>query len=106
MTTQKPDFPEPQLIREDFLPEQDPMRNYRIKKITKGDGNVRYYPQKKFLWFWVNLIGSVGYYDIEQWAQETIFTDYINSQKDKVEYLAPDIFKTPKSNPNPPPRVV
>ena len=100
----KPDFPEPQLIREDFLPEQDPMRNYRIKKITKGDGNVRYYPEKKILWFWWN-IGGVNY-GCESWAQSRVLQDYYNSQKDKVEYLAPDIFKTPKSNPNPPPRVV
>lgn len=31
----KPEFPKARLIREDFLPEQDPLKNYRIKKVTK-----------------------------------------------------------------------
>ncbi len=45
----KPTFPKPRLIREDFLP-NEPMKNYRILKIT--DRNIRYYPQVRVLWWW------------------------------------------------------
>lgn len=32
------------------------MKNYRIKKVTDGDG-TRYYPQHKFLGlFWMNMV--------------------------------------------------
>jgi hypothetical protein len=100
----KPEFPKSRLIREDFLPEQDPMRNYRIKKVIKPDGKVWYYPQKKFLWFWINL-GKNGYgFSCENWAQECVFADYNETLEDKVEYLAPDISKTITAEPNPPPK--
>jgi hypothetical protein len=101
----KPEFPKPRLIREDFLPEQDPLMNYRIKKITKPDGKVRYCPQKKFLWFWMNFDDGGGY-GSESWAQQVIFEDYNKTLKDKVEYLAPDSSKTVPKPPNPPPNVV
>ena len=56
---EKPEFPKPRLIREDFLP-YEPMKNYRIKKVT--DGNVtRYFPQVKHLFWWHNLIYSPPY---------------------------------------------
>jgi hypothetical protein len=101
----KPEFPKPRLISEGFLPEQDPLMNYLIKKVTKPDGKVSYYPQKKFLWFW-NDMGDVGGYGIESWAQQVIFEDYQKSQKDKVEYLPADSSKTAPSEPNPPPELV
>ena len=68
------------------------LKNYRIKKVTKGNGKSRYYPQKKILWFWMNIGFTEGYevYDNEYWAQVRIFEDYNNSQKDNVEYILPD----------------
>lgn len=105
----KPEFPKPRIIREDFLPEQDPMSNYRIKKVTKPNGISWYYPQKKFLWFWIKLDFFVdgGYgYGSERWAQTRIFEDYNKTLKDKVEYLTPDSSNTFPKPPNPPPKVV
>ena len=56
----KPEFPKPRLIREDFLP-YEPMKNYRIKKVT--DGNVtRYFPQVKFLFWWYNPYKDFEFY--------------------------------------------
>jgi hypothetical protein len=102
----KPEFPKPQLIREDFLPEQDPMNNYRIKKITKGDGTVWYHPQKKVLWFfWVD-ISKIRLFTCKRWANDIIIEDFQKSQKDKVEYLHPDASRTVPSEPNPPPKVL
>ena len=86
----KPEPPKPRLIREDVLPEQDLLMNYRIKKITKGNGKVWYYPQKKILWFWWTIDG----YGCESWAQATVFEDYNKTLKDKIEYLAPDSSKS------------
>jgi hypothetical protein len=100
----KPEFPKPRIIREDFLPEQDPLMNYRIKKVTKPDGEVWYYPQKKFLWFWIDISGGLSV--IECWAQRAIFADYHKTQKDKVEYLPADSSKTVRPKPNPPPNLV
>ena len=39
----KPEFPKPTLIREDFMPEKDITTEYRIKKITKGVTEKRDY---------------------------------------------------------------
>jgi hypothetical protein len=101
----KPEFPKPQLIREDFLPEQDPMNNYRIKKVTKGDGKVWYHPQKKFLWFfWVDMTKEP--YGNKCWANAVILNDFKDSQKDKIEYIEPDTFQTVPPEPNPPPKVL
>lgn len=101
----KPEPHGPRLIREDFLPEQDPLMNYRIKKVTKPDGKVRYYPQKKIFGFlWWNLVDVDGY-GSESWAQVRVFEDYNNSQKDKVEYLLPDSSKTVSNPPLNYPRV-
>lgn len=62
----KPEFPTPQLIREDFLPNET-MKNYRIKKVTDGYENTHYYPQTRILWWWVNLNlkGFDYFYDLE-----------------------------------------
>ena len=50
----KPEFPKPRLIREDFMPEKDFTTKYRIKKVTK-DGEVDFRAQRKYLWWWINL---------------------------------------------------
>lgn len=96
----KPEFPKARLIREDFLPEQDPLRNYRIKKVTKGNGKVWYYPQKKVLWFWWN-IGSdyYGGYSFYELANNRIIEDYESHLKYNVEFLEPT---NSKYNPQPP----
>lgn len=78
---------------------------YRIKKVTKPDGKVWYYPQKKFLWFW-NDMDNDGGYEIESWAQQVIFEDYQKSQKDKVEFLPADSSKTVPPELNPPPELI
>jgi len=51
----KPEFPKPRIIREDFLP-NEPMKNYRIKKVIE-QGTSEYYPQKKILWWWEDICG-------------------------------------------------
>lgn len=38
------------------------MKNFRITKITDRLG-TRYFPQRKFLWFWVNMFGIEPYWD-------------------------------------------
>lgn len=101
---EKPEFPNPRLIREDFLPEQDPLMNYRIKKVTKGDGKTWYYPQKKILWFWWDIgSGYYGGYSCYELANGRIIEDYESHLKDKVEYLPPD---SSKSVPKPPPNLI
>jgi hypothetical protein len=102
----KPKFPKARLIREDFLPEQDPMNNYRIKKTTKGDGAVWYQPQKKVLWFFWVEISKMGSFSTKDWANAIIIEDFQKSQKDKVEYLEYDTSQTVPSEPNPPPKVL
>lgn len=89
----KPEFPKARVIREDFLPERDQMKRYRLKKVTKGDGTVWYYPQKKVLWFWWNIVVSPLHepYGSESWANEMIREDFEDSQKDKVEYIEPNL---------------
>jgi hypothetical protein len=82
------------------------MNNYRIKKITKGDGTVWYYPQKKvLLFFWVE-ISKMGSFSIKDWANDIIIEDFQKTQKDKVEYLQPDTSRTVPPEPNPPPKVL
>jgi hypothetical protein len=100
----KPEFPEARLIREDFLPERDSMDNYRIKKITNGDGTVWYQPQKKVLWFWKDL-GQYGGVTTKGWADSIILDNFQKSQKDKIEYLEYDTPRTVPPEPNPPPKV-
>ena len=82
------------------------MKRYRIKKVTTGDGTVWYYPQKKVLWFWWNIVAEP--YVTEGWANAVIrddFKDFEDSQKDKVEYLEPTSQTVPPE-PNPPPEVL
>ena len=87
MKPQKPEFPRPRLIREDFLP-YEPMKNYRIKKVTDEE-DTRYYPQVKFLFWWYNLIypspynGDGGFSTLEV-AQEKLCS-YL--KKSVVEFI-------------------
>jgi hypothetical protein len=83
------------------------LKNYRVKKVTKPDDKVWYYPQKKFLWFWIDICESVGDWYYTEWAAQTlIFADYHETQKDKVEYLPADNSKTVRPEHNPPPNPV
>lgn len=97
----KPEFPNPRIISDSFLPEQNNLMNYRIKKVTKGD-DIVYYPQKKILWFWWNIGDTCyGWYTTYGLANNRILEDYQSHQKEYVEYLKPTNSKTV---PNPPPR--
>jgi hypothetical protein len=88
----KPEFPKPRLIREDFLPEQDPMKNYRIKKVIDGHSTrycryypqTRYYPQEKLFGLWMNMFGFDRWYSTLQNAQDAICE---HLRKRVVEYL-------------------
>jgi hypothetical protein len=57
---EKPSFPKPRTIREDFLPE--PMKKYRIKKETYGD-TTKYYPQERWFFWWFNIFSCDVYFD-------------------------------------------
>ena len=97
----KPEFPNSRIISDSFLPEQEPMKNYRIKKVTKGN-DIEYYPQKKILWFWWNigiLSRKIWCYTTYGLANDRILEDYQSHQKECVEYLEPT---TSETVPNPP----
>jgi hypothetical protein len=80
------------------------LSNYRIKKVTKPNGKVWYFPQRKILGFlWRNI--SSGYSDFH-WANDKIIEDYESYLGDFVEYLSPDTSETVPSTPNPPPTVL
>ena len=82
------------------------LSNYRIKKVTKPNGNVWYFPQRKILGiFWRSLSSGYGYSDFH-WANNKIINDYESHLEDFVEYLTPDSSETVPSTPNPPPNVV
>lgn len=74
------------------------MNNYRIKKVTRGNGCVYYYPQKRFLGFWFNL--KIDPLMSMSWANEIIIDDYNKALKDNVEFIEPTF---EKEIPNPPP---
>jgi hypothetical protein len=96
----KPEFPKPRLIREDFMPEKEFTTDYRIKKITKGD-KVEFRPQRKYLWWWINF--SYGYfcYDI---AICRINEDIQKRAKPSIEYLDVTPETLAPRTPNPPPK--
>jgi hypothetical protein len=80
----KPEFPKPRLIREDFMPEKEFTTDYRIKKIIKGN-EVEFLPQRKFLWFWINIMHySTDDYD---WAICRIKSNIQKRAKSMIEYL-------------------
>jgi len=99
----KPEFPKPTLIREDFMPEKEFTTDYRIKKITKGD-KVEFRAQRKFLWWWINL----GDYDYSHY--EYVFHDIHNDIQKRAKYMIEYLDVTPDElaprTPNPPPKVL
>jgi hypothetical protein len=87
----KPTFPKPQLIREDFLPyDPNPMKNYRILKIT--DRNIRYYPQVRVLWWWHNLFSWNEYYDG--------FTTLVDAKKSLCAHIKRPVLEYINFDPN------
>lgn len=108
---EKPKPPGPRLIREDFLPEPDPMKNYRIKKITSGWGSENYFPEYKlFGLFWVNLhrlgYGQLYAYPTYYEAAFMLRCHFKDETKPKVEYLEfklEDVIES-KKEPIPPPK--
>jgi hypothetical protein len=79
------------------------MKNYRIKKVTKGDDSIWYYAEKKFLWYWIDISGSCGGYKDKHNANRRIADDFQRHQKDKVEYFEPDFSQSSSQELNPPP---
>jgi hypothetical protein len=84
----KPTFPKPQLIREDFLPE--PMKNYRIKKVNHNVlGSIYYVEKRIFLFFWENVYPknslSIGFYETYEAALQDI-KDRVK-RENTVEYI-------------------
>ena len=96
----KPEFPKPRLIREDFMPEKDITTEYRIKKITKGD-MIYFRAQRKFLWWWIDI-----YYETEcyQWAVHYIKEGIAKRTKPSIEYLDVTPDELAPRTPNPPPK--
>ena len=98
----KPEFPKPRLIREDFMPEKDITTEYRIKKITKDDV-VGFRAQRKYLWWWINL----GDYDYSHY--ESVFHDISKDiqkrtkkrAKSMIEYLDVTLDKLAQDPTNP-----
>jgi hypothetical protein len=64
------------------------MNNYRIKKVTRGNGCEYYYPQKRFICFWLNL--KVDPLMNQSWVNDVIIDDYNKSIKDIVEFIEPN----------------
>jgi hypothetical protein len=95
----KPQFPQSRLIREGFLPqptlEETITDNYRIKKVVDfihGEKRVRYFPQRKILWFFWSSIPDFHdfYFSFEQ-ANSAILT-YIDGIKcNETQYIPPKL---------------
>jgi hypothetical protein len=83
------------------------MNNYRIKKVTDGDG-TRYFPEKRFLFFWWYrpfMYSNRGYDTLKQ--ASLAISDHL--RKPEVEYIKFDesYCKSKYSSslePNPPPK--
>ena len=69
-------------------------KNYRIKKVTDGDG-TRYYPQHKLLGlFWVNMFGLDPYWDGSYLTLKEAQRNLCNHlRKPVVEYYSVDCGK-------------
>jgi len=104
----KPEFPKPRMIQEDFLPSRkiNILKNYRIKKYFCV-GSWSYRPQKRVLWvFWSDIVfPSVSYTCFDDANRALV--NYIKEKQNytNTEYLKPD-FKLAQQPPNPPPNVV
>lgn len=77
------------------------MNDYRIKKITKGN-EVEFLPQRKFLWFWINIT----HYPIGDYVEAVfrIDRDIQERAKTMIEYLDVTPEKLAPRTPNPPPK--
>ena len=83
----KPEPPKPRLIREDFLPEDNILKNYRVLKTQDKEGRDIYYPQYRFLGlFWLCIDAHRKLYSFND-AIYHIKLDLIAKRKPKVEYL-------------------
>lgn len=99
---EKPKPPSPRLIREDFLPEDDVMKNYRILKTEDKEGRDVYYPQYKFLGlFWLCIDANIKLRSFND-AIYYIKRDIISKRKPKVEYLEITEKDLDLPEPNPP----
>ena len=102
---EKPKFPQPRLIREDFLPKEDMLKNYRIMKTQDKEGRDIYYPQYKFLGLlWLCIDATVKLRSFND-AIYYIKRDIIAKRKPTVEYieLTEKDLDLPPKEPNPPP---
>jgi hypothetical protein len=98
----KPEFPKARLIREDFLPEDDVLKNYRILKYQYEDGEVIYCPQYKFLGlFWLYMNAHTSHSSLDG-AVDYIKRDIIAKRKPKVEYIEVTEKDLDLPEPNPP----
>jgi hypothetical protein len=95
----KPQLPQSRLIREGFLPqptlEETITDNYRIKKVVDfihGEKRVRYFPQRKILWFfWTSIPDFPDYYFSFEQANSAILT-YIDGIKcNETQYIPPKL---------------
>ena len=77
------------------------MNDYRIKKITKGN-EVEFLPQRKFLWFLINIT----HYPIGDYVEAVfrIDRDIQERAKTMIEYLDVTPEKLAPRTPNPPPK--
>lgn len=100
--TEKPEFPKARLIREDFLPEDDMLKNYRILKTEDKEGRDVYYPQYKFLGlFWLYMDANIKIRTFES-AVYYIKRDLIAKRKPTVEYIELTEKDLDLPEPNPP----
>jgi len=103
---QNPEFPKPQLIREDILLEKTAdlfLENYRIKKVVKN-GETKFYPQKMGFFRWRNFLPlGYSYFHTYHEANKYLCHQIIQESESSVEYFNPD-FSDIKKDPNPPPK--
>lgn len=101
---QKPEFPKPQLIREDVLLEKTAdlfLENYRIKKVVKN-GETQFYVQKMGFFMWRNF-RPCGYSCFRTYADANkyLYHHIMQESESSVEYFNPD-FSDIKKESNPP----
>ena len=103
---QKPEFPKPQLIREDILLEKTAdlfLENYRIKKVVKN-GETKFYPQKMGFFRWRNFLAlGYSYFLTYHEANKYLCHQIIQESESSVEYFNPD-FSCIKKELNQPPK--
>lgn len=100
--TEKPEFPKARLIREDFLPEDDMLKNYRILKTQDKEGRDVYYPQYKFLGLlWLCIDANIKLRSFND-AIYYIKREIIAKRKPTVEYIELTEKDLDLPEPNPP----